>query len=232
MTIVAVVSMRPGPLADLGGDESARLVEDLQRLAEARPRALLIDARDGAGVREPRVATTAGLTDPAMMVATFPAPTIAVWDGPAIGAGAEVLLAADVCVIGARATLAFPEVGDGDLPNWGGTQRLTRAAGPAIALRALVSGETLDAATLDASGVAWWVDDPVSRAEELAQQLADGAPRAQAAAREAVQRGRDLPIAEGHRVEADLNLLLSTTADRAEGIEAFFAKRRPEFHGE
>jgi hypothetical protein len=47
-----------------------------------------------------------------------------------------------------------------------------------------------------------------------------------------VQRGRDLTIAEGHRVESDLNLLLSTTVDRAEGIDAFFAKRRPTFRGE
>ncbi len=232
MVKVAVVSLSPGPLADLTTGAGAELAADLVELARAEPRALLVDARHGAGAREPRHATPAGLRDPAALVAGFPAPTVACWDGPAIGAGAEVLLAADVRVIGSDATLELPEVGRGELPNWGGTQRLPRAAGIAVALRALVMGGPLDGDTLVRSGLAVRMDDPVAHAEELAARLAEGAPRAQAAAREAVLRGRDLTIAEGHRVEADLNLVLSTTADRAEGIAAFFDKRTPTFRGE
>ena len=165
-------------------------------------------------------------------MAAFPAPTIAVWDGPAIGAGAELLLAADVRVVGEQATMAFPEVGAGELPCWGGTQRLTRAGGVALALRMLVIGEAIDADQLERSGIALRADDALSFAHELAERLAAGTPRAQAAAREAVLRGRDLTMADGHRLESDLNLLLSTTRDRAEGIAAFFEKRAPEFEGE
>ena len=73
--------------------------------------------------------------------------------------------------------------------------------------------------------------DAHAYAQDLAARLATGAPRAQAAAREAVLRGRDLTIADGHRLESDLNLLLSTTRDRAEGIAAFFEKRPPKFEG-
>jgi enoyl-CoA hydratase/carnithine racemase len=192
---------------------------------------LLLRALDGVGAREPRASTPAGLQDPAAELASFPAPTVAVWNGPAIGAGAELLLAADLRIIGPDATMAFPEVGDGQLPCWGGTQRLTRAAGVALALRLLVVGDPVDADTLARSGLAVLDPDPRTRAEALAEQLSQGAPRAQAAARDAVQRGRDLTLADALRLESDLNLLISTTDDRAEGIAAFFEKRRPRFTG-
>ena len=89
----------------------------------------------------------------------------------------------------------------------------------------LVIGDAIDAAALERSGLAVLGDDP-RRARRRARRAACGrARRAQAAAREAVLRGRDLTMADGHRLESDLNLLLSTTADRAEGIAAFFDKR-------
>jgi enoyl-CoA hydratase/carnithine racemase len=165
------------------------------------------------------------------MLASFPAPTVAVWNGPALSAGAEVLLAADLRIAGPAASMAFPEVGDGQLPCWGGTQRLTRAGGVALALRMLVVGEPVDADELVRRGLAVGDPDPSARADALAAQLSRGAPRAQAAARDAVQRGRDLTLADGLRLESDLNLLISTTDDRAEGIAAFFEKRSPRFTG-
>ncbi len=204
----------------------------LDDLVDDPPRALLVRALDGLGATEPRVPTPAGLRDPAALLASFPAPTVAVWNGPAVGAGAELVLAADVRIVGPEASMAFPEVGAGDLPCWGGTQRLTRAGGVALALRMLVVGDVIDAAALERGGLALLSDDPASRAEEIAEQLAHGAPRAQAAARDAVQRGRDLTLADALRLESDLNLLISTTTDRAEGIAAFFEKRAPRFTGE
>lgn len=229
---VATIALAPGPLADVSSRAHTELRAALLRLADDPPRAVLLDASDGVGAFEPRTPPPAGLPDPAALVASFPAPTVAVWDGPAIGAGAEVLLAADLRVVGGRASMAFPEVGAGELPCWGGTQRLTRAGGVALALRMLILGETVEAAALERSGIALCARDARAYANELAARLAAGAPRAQAAAREAVLRGRDLTMAEGHRVESDLNLLLSTTRDRAEGIAAFFEKRPPRFEGE
>src|SRR4051812_41437663 len=177
---VVTIALAPGPLADIGAPAGAALVASLTRDAADAPRALLLDARAGVGLAEPRVATPLGLTDPAALVAAFPAPTIAVWDGPAIGAGAELLLAADVRVVGEQATMSFPEVGAGELPCWGGTQRLTRAGGVALALRMLVVGEVIDAGQLERSGIALRADDALSFARELAERLAAGAPRAQA----------------------------------------------------
>jgi enoyl-CoA hydratase/carnithine racemase len=183
------------------------------------------------GAPEPRVATPAGLRDPAALLAAFPAPTVAVWNGPAVGAGAELLLAADLRIVGPEATMAFPEVAAGELPCWGGTQRLTRMAGAALALRLLVVGDRATVDDLVRSGLAMLDPDPVARATAVADQLSRGAPRAQAAARDAVQRGRDLTLADALRLESDLNLLISTTDDRAEGIAAFFEKRPPKFTG-
>jgi len=229
---VATIDLAPGPLADLGGVPCGRILAELDDLATDPPRALLVAAIEGVGAVEARVATPPGLRDPAALLAAFPAPTVAVWNGPAVGAGAELLLAADVLVVGPSASMAFPEVAAGELPCWGGTQRLTRAGGIALALRMLVIGDTVGALELERAGLAVLVDDPRAHAEELAGRLAAGAPRAQAAARDAVQRGRDLTLADALRLESDLNLLISTTHDRAEGIAAFFEKRPPRFTGE
>jgi enoyl-CoA hydratase len=229
---VTVIELTRGPLADLGSERAAQLVGALEAAAAQQPRALLVLAPDGVGADEPRVPTPRGLRDPATLLAAFPAPTVAVWNGPAIGAGAEVMLAADIRVIGANAGMVFPEVGAGALPCWGGTQRLPRAGGAALALRMLVIGDAADAAMLTSSGLAVCVGDPVTEGIELARRLACGAPRAQEAARDAVHRGLDVTLADGLRLESDLNLLLSTTTDRAEGIAAFFEKRAPRFTGE
>jgi len=129
ISAVATIELSPGPLADLSGSACGRLLAELDDLVVDPPRALLVRALEGVGTREPRVPTPVGLRDPAAMLASFPAPTVAVWNGPAVGAGAELLLAADLRIVGPDATMAFPEVGDGELPCWGGTQRLTRAGG-------------------------------------------------------------------------------------------------------
>ena len=63
--------------------------------------------------------------------------------------------------------MAFPEVGAGELPCWGGTQRLTRAGGVALALRMLVIGEAIDADQLERSGIA--VSVPTTRSSYAAR---------------------------------------------------------------
>lgn len=227
----ARIELVPGPLADLTALAADGLVAELDRLADDAPRALLLLAQQGVGAEETRPGTPAGLRDPAAVLAAFPAPTVAYWNGPAVGAGAELLLAADVRIAGPDALLAFPEVGRGELPCWGGTQRLPRLAGVAAALRLLVAGHTFGRDELVRCGLAEPAAD-VTVAEDLADDLSRGAPRAQAAARDAVQRGRDLTMHDALRLEADLNLLISTTGDRAEGIAAFLEKRAPDFTGE
>jgi len=65
-------------LADLSGSACGRLLAELDDLVVDPPRALLVRALEGVGTRERRVPTPAGLRDPAAMLASFPAPTVAV----------------------------------------------------------------------------------------------------------------------------------------------------------
>ena len=114
---VTVIELTPGPLAHLGSERAAQLLGALEAAAVQRPRALLVLAPDGVGVDEPRVPTPRGLLDPAALLAAFPAPTVAVWNGPAVGAGAELVLAADIRVIGSVTMQSQPQMDD-DERRW------------------------------------------------------------------------------------------------------------------
>ena len=95
-------------------------------------------------------------------------------------------------------------------------------------------GEVLDASGAAAAGLVHEVAD-VADFDEVVNDLVGGlamlAPGALELAKEAVLRGAELPLVEGLRLEGDLNHLLQSTEDRAEGLDAFFAKREPRFSG-
>jgi enoyl-CoA hydratase len=117
------------------------------------------------------------------------------------------------------------------MPGAGGTQRLTALVGRARAMRMILTGEIIDAATAEAWGLtAWRVEGPaLPEAEALADRLARRAPLALRAAKRAVlaaaEGGLDFP---GERAAFEA---LLDTEDKAEGIRAFREKRRPEFLG-
>jgi enoyl-CoA hydratase/carnithine racemase len=69
----------------------------------------------------------------------------------------------------------------------------------------------------------------VVEARKLAESIAARGPLALRYLKESVDKGLDLTLAQGLRLEADLYYLLHTTADRAEGIKAFREKRKPQF---
>jgi len=167
-------------------------------------------------------------------VARLTKPVVAAIQGEAIGWGAALALACDIRVGSSAAALVLPEAHAGGLPGGGATQRLARSVGPARALELILLGRRLRAREMLAWGRLAEVVAPgrlAATAARLATDLARRGPLALRLAKEAVVRALDLPLDDGIRLEHDLYVLLQTTADRAEGIAAFQARRRPRFEG-
>lgn len=165
-------------------------------------------------------------------VAALSQPVVAAIDGEARGWGFALALAADVRIATARTVFCAPEVRDGRLPGGGLTQRLPRIVGAGRALALLVLGERVRAREAAAWGLLAEVVPPARLARAAAARARDLAARGPVAlryAKEAVYRALDLPLEDGLRLEHDLYVLLQTTADRREGIDAFLARRPPRF---
>jgi enoyl-CoA hydratase/carnithine racemase len=159
-------------------------------------------------------------------------PVVAVIEGRCASIGLELILAADVRVAARDASFDVPDLAHGRLPCWGGTQRLARAIRPSEATAMVLLGRSLSAERAATLGLVHaTADDPAALAQELAATLAERGPLALELAKEAVHRGAELPLRDGLRLEGDLNHQLAATADRAEGLAAFFAKRPPDFAG-
>jgi enoyl-CoA hydratase len=166
----------------------------------------------------------------ASVVASLNKPTVAWIDGVCVDMGLELALACDVRFASATSTFAMTATQAGQLPWDGGTQRLTRAVGRGQALRMLLTGESIDADEALRIGLVQGVGEEEMVATWAARATA-GAPIASAYTKEAANSAGDLTLDQGMRLEADLSVLLQSTADRAEGLEAYTAKRKRTFEG-
>ena len=214
--------------------QAAELVDVLADAAEDRDvRAVVLrsDCADFcAGAHDDLLAMPTPRPTPADRLAAIRVPVVAVLQGRVESAGLELALAADVRLAAPDARFRFPEVAEGRLPSWGGTQRLPRTVSPSTALRMILLGEELTAADARDTGLVHEIsDDPRSRADAQVAEWLQRAPLALEYAKEAVRDGAELRLREGLALEADLNTLLQTSEDRAEGIAAFLEKRAPGF---
>ncbi|XP_035881986.1 enoyl-CoA hydratase domain-containing protein 2, mitochondrial isoform X2 [Phyllostomus discolor] len=152
-------------------------------------------------------------------IAAFPAPTIAAMDGTALGGGLELALACDLRVAG-------------------GTQRLPRCLGVALAKELIFTGRRLSGVQAQALGL---VNHAVTqneegnaayhRARELAQEILPQAPIAVRLGKVAIDRGMEVDIASGMAIEGICYAQNIPTQDRLEGMAAFREKRPPRFVG-
>ena len=162
-------------------------------------------------------------------------PVIAALNGDAIDHGLELALACDLRIATRGVSLGSTDLSRGVVPWDGGTQRLPRLVGKTLALEMLLTVRLLDAEEAHRVGLVNAVVEPDALAgssEKMALEIASGAPIATRYARETVLKGMDMTLEQGLRLEADLSILLQSTADRAEGLRSFLERREPEFMGE
>lgn len=164
----------------------------------------------------------------------FNKPLIAAVNGFALGAGCELALLCDVVIAGDNARFGLPEITLGIMPGAGGTQRLIRSVGKALASRMILSGESIDARQALRAGLVSEVYPPALTDEyalALAATVARHSPLALRAAKQALRLSQEVSLQAGIQQERQLFTLLSATEDRREGIDAFLHKRTAEFKG-
>ena len=167
-------------------------------------------------------------------ISALPFPVVAAVNGFALGGGCELALACDFIYASENARFGLPEVSLGVLPGFGGTQRLTRLVGRARAKELIFTGDMLDAAKAKEIGLVLDVlplPKLLGHARAALERVAKKGPLAIRRAKEAIDRGADLDLADGLEIEHQLFSDLFNSADRTEGMKAFLEKRPPVFTG-
>ena len=157
-------------------------------------------------------------------------PTIAAVAGYALGGGCELAMMCDIIIAAETAKFGQPEITLGTIPGIGGTQRLTRAVGKSKAMDLCLTGRMMDAAEAERSGLVSRVvpaDKLMDEAMAIAETIASMSHPAAIMAKEAINRAFETPLADGLNVERNLFHATFALEDRAEGMAAFIAKRKP-----
>ncbi|MBB2671512.1 UNVERIFIED_ORG: enoyl-CoA hydratase/carnithine racemase [Rhizobium esperanzae] len=164
----------------------------------------------------------------------FRKPVIAAVNGLAFGGGCEITEAVPLAIASERALFAKPEINLGMPPTFGGTQRLPRLAGRKRALEVLLTGDTFSPQRALELGLVNQVvphDDLMLAAHELARRILRHSSLATASILTAVTRGINQSIAEGLLIEGEQFARMASTVDLREGLDAWIARRKPNYRG-
>lgn len=161
-------------------------------------------------------------------------PIIAAVSGFALGGGCELVMHCDCVVASETAQFGQPEIKIGVMPGAGGTQRLPRAVGKALAMEMVLTGEFISAERALQAGlinkivpVELLMDETL----KMARKMARNSPLALQMAKESVLKSFESSLSEGLSFERKNFYMLFATEDQKEGMAAFVEKRDPEFKG-
>jgi len=167
-------------------------------------------------------------------IRTIRKPVIAAVSGWALGGGCEIALSCDMIVASESARFGQPEINIGVIPGAGGTQRLTRAVGKALAMEMILNDRRLTAQEAYQFGMVNRVvpvEGYLDEAVKLADEIASRAPMAVRAAKKMINQAFERTLADGLAEEKQEFYNLFATEDQKEGMQAFVEKRKPEWKG-
>lgn len=167
-------------------------------------------------------------------IRTIRKPVIAAVSGWTLGGGCEIAMSCDMIVASETARFGLPEVTIGVIPGAGGTQRLTRAVGKALAMEMILNNRMLSAQEALQHGLVNRVvpvDAYLDEALSLAEEIASRAPLAVRAAKKMINQTYERTLAEGLSLEKQEFYNLFATEDQKEGMKAFAEKRKPNWTG-
>ncbi len=159
-------------------------------------------------------------------------PVIAAVAGFALGGGCELAMMCDIVIAADTARFGQPEIKLGVIPGAGGTQRLPRAVSKAKAMDLCLTARMMDAQEAERAGLVSRVvpaDRLLDEALAAALTIAGFSLPSVILAKESINRAYEVPLAEGILFERRVFHSLFATEDQKEGMDAFMAKRKPEF---
>ena len=222
----------------LDAELSAAVVDACERVEDDDTVRVVVLAARGrvfsAGLPKGSVVRPSSWPDAVDAVAAVTKPVIAALGGEAHGVGVGLALACDLRIASTSSAFVLSGATTGDLPPGGVATRLARLVGPARAFELALLGGRLPATRAAEWGVVSRVVRPTglrAAVATAARELAARGPVALRLGKEAVTRALDLALGDGMRLEHDLYVLLQTTTDRAEGVQAFLERRKPRFIG-
>jgi enoyl-CoA hydratase/carnithine racemase len=161
-------------------------------------------------------------------------PIIAAVAGYALGGGCELAMMCDFILAADTAKFGQPEINLGVAPGIGGTQRLTRLVGKSKAMEMILTGRIMDAAEAERAGLVSRVvpaAELMSEAMAAARKIAGQSPLAVMMNKEMVGAAYETTLSQGVKLERRLFHSLFAFEDQKEGMDAFVAKRKPQFRG-
>ena len=167
-------------------------------------------------------------------IRTIQKPVIAAVSGWALGGGCEVALSCDMIIASDSAKFGLPEINLGVIPGAGGTQRLVRAVGKAIAMEMILNDRKINAQEAWQYGLVNRVvpvSDYLNEAMKLADEIAGRAPLAIRAAKKMINQSYERFLTDGLAEEKQVFYNLFSSEDQKEGMNAFVEKRKPNWTG-